>query len=121
MKYPNNLREIRKDKNVKATDLADLLEVTFQHYYALERGDRQLSSQQLVKLAKFLQITTDEIVNYEPEENSETNEKLQRQKSLEQDNSDPYFRITQDAKKNGIPPEDFAMALDFVKRFKNKG
>lgn len=68
MIYPNNLRDIRQKQSfgtskVKAEKLAELLGVTFQHYYALERGDRQLSAQQIRKLANFLNVTTDEIIN----------------------------------------------------------
>jgi transcriptional regulator with XRE-family HTH domain len=62
MKYPNRLRELRKITNVKATDLADLLDVTFQHYYALERGDRQLSASQITKLSTFLSVTAGEVI-----------------------------------------------------------
>lgn len=66
MTFPNNLREIRKSLGVKATDLADLLEVTFQHYYAIERGQRQLSATHLSKLANFLKVSTDEILGKAP-------------------------------------------------------
>lgn len=62
MKYPNNLREIRKKLNVNANDLAALLEVTFQHYYALERGERQLSAKQITALSSYLKVTADEIL-----------------------------------------------------------
>jgi|GEM_PF-652278 len=80
MKYPNKLREIRKITNVKANDLADLLEVSFQHYYALERGERQLSATQLAKLSVFLNIPIDGIVG----DYQINNEIIEQKKSKEQ-------------------------------------
>jgi transcriptional regulator with XRE-family HTH domain len=122
MKYPNKLRDIRKRTSSNANDLAELLGVTFQHYYALERGERQLSAQQLAKLARFLNSTADEIISYTPLETDEIkNEKPQNNSVPGQEIVDAYFRIMESAKKQGIPPEDFEMALEFVTKFKNKG
>lgn len=127
MKYPNNLRKIRKENNVKANDLADLLEVTFQHYYALERGDRQLSATQLSKLSTSLGFSIDEIVGEQGlieqkkyGEHLSSTEHSYFTSNKEDVNAQKYFRITEDARKNGIPPEDFEMALDIVRRIKNK-
>jgi len=65
MKFPNNLREIRKKTNTKAKDLSDLLGITFQHYYSLERGEKQLYATQIRKLSKFLNVTVGELLGEE--------------------------------------------------------
>lgn len=87
MKFPNKLREVRKKLNVKATELADVLEVTFQHYYAIERGQRQLSATHLNKLTEYLNVSSDEILgNQSMLENTSENKKMPKDlaKFLEQ-------------------------------------
>ena len=77
MDFPNKLRDVRKNLNVKATDLAELLDITFQHYYAIERGQRQLSATHLNKLTDFLNVSADEILGNQPmPENQSENKKI---------------------------------------------
>lgn len=87
MDFPNKLREVRKKFNVKATDLAELLDITFQHYYAIERGQRQLSATHLNKISTFLNVSADEILgNHQMPEESAENKKVPKDmaKFLEQ-------------------------------------
>lgn len=76
MNFPNKLRDIRKRLDIKATELAELLEITFQHYYAIERGQRQLSATHLNKLTNFLNVTSDEILGAQPAPESLENKKI---------------------------------------------
>lgn len=62
------LREIRKHQKVSATELAKLLGVSFQHYYAIERGEKQLSAEQLAKLSLALNVKMDELWGRDPSE-----------------------------------------------------
>ena len=55
------LREIRRQQKAAAPELAKLLGVSFQHYYAIERGERQLSAEQLAKLSLALNVNMDEL------------------------------------------------------------
>jgi transcriptional regulator with XRE-family HTH domain len=87
MDFPNKLREVRKKANVKATDLAELLDITFQHYYAIERGQRQLSATHLNKISNFLNVSADEILgNHQVTEEASENKKVPKDmaKFLEQ-------------------------------------
>jgi transcriptional regulator with XRE-family HTH domain len=75
MKYPNKLRDVRVKLNIKASSLSELLGVTFQHYYAIERGERQLSATHLNKLTAYLKVSTDEILGKQPLTNLEGTKK----------------------------------------------
>ena len=55
------LREIRQHQKAAATELAKILGVSFQHYYAIERGEKQLSAEQLAKLSLALNVKMDEL------------------------------------------------------------
>ena len=69
------LREIRKQQKAAAPELAKLLGVSFQHYYAIERGERQLSAEQLAKLSLALSVKMDELWGRDPRETPASQEK----------------------------------------------
>jgi transcriptional regulator with XRE-family HTH domain len=64
--YPNNLRRIRKnhtDKHLRSgTKVAELLGVTPQYYYDLEKGKRRLHAEQIAILSQIFSCPADEIL-----------------------------------------------------------
>lgn len=58
-KRANNLRKIRKDKNIKAKCIAEYLGVSPQYYYDLEKGRRRLNIDLIIQLADYFQVSID--------------------------------------------------------------
>ena len=60
--YPLRLSELRKAKNLKQSDVADLLKITTRHYQEVEYGKINLSMTTLIKLANFYDVSIDYLV-----------------------------------------------------------
>jgi len=59
MTYKNRIKELRLERNLSTRDLADIMNwspMTINHY---EKGRRDLSTESLVKLARFFEVTCD--------------------------------------------------------------
>ena len=54
------LYELRIEKNIAQSDLAEILEVTRQAYSRYERGERELGYEALKKLSKFFDVRSEE-------------------------------------------------------------
>lgn len=63
----NNIELLRKSKKISQSDLADALEVTRQTISALETGRYNPSIILAFKIAKFFNLTVEEIFIYEVE------------------------------------------------------
>ena len=61
-RYPLRLSELRKAKNLKQSDVADLLKITTRHYQEVEYGKINLSMTTLIKLANFYDVSIDYLV-----------------------------------------------------------
>ena len=61
-RYPLRLSELRKAKNLKQSDVADLLKITTRHYQEVEYGKINLSMTMLIKLANFYVVSIDYLV-----------------------------------------------------------
>ena len=61
-RYPLRLSELRKAKNLKQSDVADLLKITTRHYQEVEYGKINLSMTTLIKLAHFYDVSIDYLV-----------------------------------------------------------
>lgn len=61
-RYPLRLSELRKAKNLKQSDVADLLKITTRHYQEVEYGKINLSMTMLIKLANFYDVSIDYLV-----------------------------------------------------------
>lgn len=62
MKIGNNLKELRKYKNLTQDEVAKVLGITRQAYCRYENDQRELSLDMLCKLADFYEETTDSIL-----------------------------------------------------------
>lgn len=54
-----SLRTLRKEKNMKQTEMAQILNCTVQHYQRMEYGKVNLPSTTLIFLADYFGVTTD--------------------------------------------------------------
>lgn len=62
MKIGNNLKELRKLKNLTQDDVAKILNITRQAYCRYENDQRELSLDMLCKLADFYEESVDSIL-----------------------------------------------------------
>lgn len=71
------LYELRIEKNIAQSDLAEILEVTRQAYSRYERGERELGYEALKKLSKFFDVSIDYLLEnstyYYPDRLAHTN------------------------------------------------
>lgn len=58
----NRLKEIRKDRDYKQSDIAKVLGTTQQQYSKYELGIQLISVERLVKLAKFYNTSVDYLI-----------------------------------------------------------
>jgi putative transcriptional regulator len=64
----NRLEELRKQKNIKQEELADILEVSRQTIGSLENGRYNPSIILAFKIAKYFKMSIEEIFIYEEDE-----------------------------------------------------
>lgn len=62
MENKNNIREMRKRRGMSGADLAELLGISTQYLYDIERGKRRLSAEILSKLSDIFGSSTDYIL-----------------------------------------------------------
>lgn len=58
----NRLKILREEKGFKKTELAKILDIKSQSIGQYERGERDLSTERLIKFAEFFGVTTDYIL-----------------------------------------------------------
>ena len=56
------LKELRKNKKYNQTEIANILNITQSNYARIEKGIQDLSTIQLIKLAKLYEVETDYIL-----------------------------------------------------------
>lgn len=60
----NRIRELRKQKRIPASKLAEMLGVTPKHLYDLEIGKRRLHEDAIRELSQFFGVTTDYLLGH---------------------------------------------------------
>lgn len=55
----NRLKEIRTNKNISGTKIAEFLNISPQYYYDIEKGRRKLSIELAEKIADYFDVTVD--------------------------------------------------------------
>lgn len=61
----NNIKEARKLKGLTQTEVAKIFRMTQQQYSRFENGVFELNYEQLLKICELLDITPNEIFNYD--------------------------------------------------------
>ncbi len=65
MNVGENIRKIREDKGFTQQQMADLVGMHRSNYSKVETAQRELSISALAKVAKFFDLSLDELVNFE--------------------------------------------------------
>jgi transcriptional regulator with XRE-family HTH domain len=94
------IKKIREDKGLMQKEVSAHLEIGNSNYNKLENGHRDLSVDELLKLSKLFNLTTDQILNYEniiPEdvtiEDKPDFEKLHLINQLDEDDKSMIFKM----------------------------
>lgn len=65
MSITDNIKKIREQKGLRQKDVYTFLEIGKSVYSKIESGGREVTVQELIKLSKLFDMTTDQIINYE--------------------------------------------------------
>ena len=103
----NRLKQLREQKGMKQSELAAMFGVSQATLSNWERGVHDPDNNDLIKLAEILGCSTDYLLGYTPNQNDTGVDQV-------------YFRIAQDAKNSGISAHDLQLALDFLKKAKER-
>lgn len=94
------IKKIREDKRLMQKEVSSFLDIGNSNYNKLENGHRDLSIDELQKLSKLFNLTTDQILNYEniiPEEVTIVDkpdfEKLHLINQLDEEDKSTIFKI----------------------------
>ena len=63
LKFSNRLKQLRKEKKLKQSDMAELLELTTRHYQQIEYGNINIPSLTLEALADYFGVSTDYLLS----------------------------------------------------------
>lgn len=69
MAYYQRLRDLREDKDLTQTDIARVLNTTYQYYSKYEAGIRPIPFERVIELAKFYNVSIDYIAGLTNEKN----------------------------------------------------
>ena len=108
----NRVRELREEKKLKQVELALQLNISQATLSNWERGIHDPDNESLLALSQIFECSLDYLLG-------KSASRLSYEESVSMDNV--YFRIAADAKRSGIKPEDLKMAVDFLKRAKQRG
>lgn len=61
MYYYQRLRDLREDKDLNQSSIANILQTTQQTYSLWEKGDREIPFHHVITLAKFYKVSIDYI------------------------------------------------------------
>lgn len=95
-----NIKKIREEKGLKQQTIADLISMHRSNYSRVETGDRDLSIEAINKIAKYFNMTIDQLVNFEGEipkevtiEDKNTIEQMQLIQQLDEEDKSMVFRM----------------------------
>ncbi|MCL2621381.1 MAG: helix-turn-helix domain-containing protein [Defluviitaleaceae bacterium] len=108
----NRVKELRVEKGIKQADLAQQLGVSQATLSNWERGVHDPANETLTRLAQTFGCSVDYLlgtttIKYPVDEKGMVVDQV-------------YYRIAQEAKEAGVDPHDLQMALDFLKRAKER-
>lgn len=107
----NRVKELREERGLKQTEMGATLGISQATISNWERGVHDPDNEALMLLSGFFDASIDYLLG-----NSDIRHIMQA--PLSEDNA--FFRIAADAKKSGIHPEDFRMAVEFLKKAKGR-
>lgn len=97
-----NIKKIREEKSLTQQAIADLIAMHRSNYSRVETGDRDLSIEAIGKIAKFFNMSIDDLVNFEGEipnevtfEDKNTIEQMQLIQQLDEEDKSTVFKIVE--------------------------
>lgn len=95
-----NIRSLREQRNIKQQEIADLIGMHRSNYSKIENGQREISVSALDKIARFFNVTIDELVHLDGDlpqdieiEDKTTMEQLQLMQELDEDERSIIFKM----------------------------
>lgn len=97
-----NIKKIRETKGLTQQTIADLISMHRSNYSRVEAGDRDVSIEAVGKIAKFFNMSIDDLVNFEGEipnevtfEDKNTIEQMQLIQQLDEEDKTTVFKIVE--------------------------
>lgn len=104
----NRLRELRESMKMSGTKVADMLGISPQYYYNLEKGNKRLNDELILKLSKIFNVPADYIIGAK-ELDKDFKEKIKNQEVNE---LEKWKHVIHKAAISGFKPEDFEKIID---------
>lgn len=116
MKFPENLRTIRKARGLTLKQLGEMVGVSEASVSQYELGKRQPDNEGLLKLAEALDTTVGELLGETKKESTSIGDELMDILEACRDRSDlrMLFKLSKDA-----TPEDVRKAISIIQALKN--
>ncbi|MED5050595.1 helix-turn-helix transcriptional regulator [Anoxybacillus rupiensis] len=89
----NRIRSIRRQKDISGTKVAEILGISPQYYYDIEKGKRNLSAEMAAHLAEIFEVSTDYLLGRTNEPNKPESKLPELTKKDEQDIAKDLQRI----------------------------
>ena len=100
MSLADNIKTIREEKNLKQIEVATHIGVDKSAYSKIEKGLRALTVEELQKMARLFNMTTDQILNYDGKipkevviEDKTTVEQMRLIQQLDEEDKQTIFRL----------------------------
>ena len=100
MNIGTNIKRLREDRGIKQSEIADLIGMHRSNYSKIENGQREISVVAVDKIAKFFNISIDELLHLGediPEEVSmedkTTSEQIKLIQELDQEEKNMVFKL----------------------------
>jgi transcriptional regulator with XRE-family HTH domain len=97
-----NIKKIRETKGLTQQTIADLISMHRSNYSRVETGDRDLSIEAIGKIAKFFNMSIDDLVNFEGDipnevtfDDKNTIEQMQLIQQLDEEDKTTVFKIVE--------------------------
>lgn len=95
-----NIKKIREDKGLTQQTIADLISMHRSNYSRVETGDRDLSIEAINKIAKYFNISIDQLVNFDGDipkeitiEDKNTIQQMQLIQQLDEEDKSMVFKM----------------------------
>lgn len=98
------LKDLRESSKISGPKLANVLGITTQYYYDLEKGNRRLNEDILNKLADFYKVSVDYILGRE----------LKKELPVQEAQDNKLYAVIEKAKNRGISAEKLDKLIELL-------
>lgn len=100
MSLADNIKKIREDKGLRQKEVSNAIDMGYTSYNKVENGSRDISVEELKRLANYYNTTVDKIINLDSSlpkeviiEDKEAHEQLRLISELDQDDRTIIFKM----------------------------